>query len=228
MLSVRSFSLSTFLWRSRIALFPRPTSLLNRVISLRSVLIVSMRCGAASRAVRARLASPADCRPAPPLRVGDAARASCSRATSLLSASTTPASLDWAPSSERSACRRATFTRKGRYVACRAAEFLRLLLGLAQPLSAGLEARFPCTGIATGGYLRPAQFLATRFGRVRPRPLLFIQGLEIARRGRRGRLGRRPNPGTVLGQRRAYGEIIVQNRHALDDSAGQIVLPAPS
>ena len=34
-------------------------------------------------------------------------------------------------------------------------------------------------------------------------------------------------PGAVLSQRRVYGEIIVQNCHALDDSAGQIVLPDP-
>ena len=33
--------------------------------------------------------------------------------------------------------------------------------------------------------------------------------------------------GKEVTQRRAYGEIIVQNRHALDDSAGQIVLSAP-
>ena len=30
-----------------------------------------------------------------------------------------------------------------------------------------------------------------------------------------------------VGQRPVYGKIIVQNRHALDDSARQIVLPAP-
>ena len=116
---------------------------------------------------------------------------------------------------------------QGGYVACRAAEFLRLLLGLAQPSSAGLEPRFPRTGIATGGHFRPAQFFATRFGRLRPRPLLFIQGLEIARRDRRCRPGRRPEPVAALGQPRVYGEIFVQNRHALDDSASQIVLPAP-
>jgi len=116
---------------------------------------------------------------------------------------------------------------QGGYVACLVAERLRLLLSLAQPAPTGLELPLPITGAATGGYLCLAQCFATRFGRIRPRPLLFIQGFEIARRGRRGRLGRRPNPSTVLGQRRAYGEIIVQSRHALDDSAGQIVLPDP-
>ena len=178
MLSARSFSLSGFLWKSPIALFPRPTSLL-------------------------------------------------SRATSVPSASIVATSPDRAPNSERSASRRATCARKEGYVACRAAELLRLLLGLAQPLPAGPEPPFPRTGIATGGHFRPVQFFATRFGHVRPRPLLFMQGLEILRRGRLGRLGRRPNPRAVLDQRRACGEIIVQNRHALDHGAGQIVLPDP-
>ena len=116
---------------------------------------------------------------------------------------------------------------QGGDVACRAAQLLRLLLGLAQPAPAGLELPLPITGSATGGYLRLAQSFATRFGRIRPRALLFIQGFEIAWRDCRCRPGRRPNPGSVLGQRRACGEIIVQSRHALDDSAGQIVLPDP-
>ena len=227
MLSARSFSLSSFLWKSPIALFPRPTSLLNRVISLRSVLIVSVRCGADSGAMRALLASPADRCPAPPLL----RRRRCQgilQPGNLLAERLDQRGLARRVGQFGKKCRQARHLRpQGGYVACRAAEFLRLLLGLAQPLTAGREPPFPCTGIATGGYLCPAQFFATRFGGVRPRPLLFIQGFEIARRGRRGRLGRRPNPGTVLGQRPVYGEIIVQNRHALDDSAGQIVLPAP-
>ena len=110
---------------------------------------------------------------------------------------------------------------------CRAAQFLRLLVGLAQPAPARSEARLPRTGIATGGHFRPAQLLTTRLRRLGPSPLLLIQGLEILRRARRCQLGRRPNPGAVLDQRRVYGEIIVQNRHALDDSGGQIVLPDP-
>ena len=109
---------------------------------------------------------------------------------------------------------------------CRAAQVLRLLHRLAQPAPAGPEARFPRTGIATGGHFRPAQLLTARFRRLRPRPLLLIQGLEIARRDRRCRLGQRPYP-VAFGQRRVYAEIIVQNRHALDDSARQNMLPAP-
>lgn len=113
------------------------------------------------------------------------------------------------------------------FVACRAADFLRFLLGLAQPAPAGLEMPLPIAGMVKGEYLRLAQLFAMRFSRIRPRPLLFIQGFEIARRDRRCRSGRRPNPGTVLVRRRAYGNIIVQDRHSLHDSAGQVVLSNP-
>ena len=227
MLSARSFSLSSFLWKSPIALFPRPTSLFSRVISWRSVLIVSLRCGASSRAVRARLASPADCRPAPPLRAGDAARASCSRATSLLSAPTNAASLDRVPASERSASRRTTCARKeGTSRAALRSSFASSSASLSLRRQ-DLNRDFHEPASLRAATSVQAQFFATRFGRLRPRPLLFIQGLEIARRDRRCRPGRRPEPVAALGQPRVYGEIFVQNRHALDDSASQIVLPAP-
>ena len=61
-----------------------------------------------------------------------------------------------------------------------AAQLLRLLLGFAQPASAGLEAQLPRTSIATGGHLRPAQFFTTRLRRVGPRPFLLIQRLKVA------------------------------------------------
>ena len=110
---------------------------------------------------------------------------------------------------------------------CRTAQVLRLLDGLAQPASAGREARLLRTGIATGGHFGPAQLFTARFRRLRPRPLLLIKGLEIVRFSRCRPLGRRPNPVVALDQCRLYREIIVQNRHALDNSARQIVLPAP-
>ncbi len=85
-------------------------------------------------------------------------------------------------------------------------EFLRLLLGLAQPSSAGVEPRLPRTAIATGGHFRPAQCFATRFCSLRPRPLPLMQGLEIARRGRRCRPGRRSDPAAAPGRGRTCGK----------------------
>ena len=74
---------------------------------------------------------------------------------------------------------------------------LRLLFGLAQTAAAGLEARLPRTGIATGGHLRPAQFFAARLRRIGPRPFLLVKGSIIVRCIRRWRLRGRPNAATL-------------------------------
>ena len=59
------------------------------------------------------------------------------------------------------------FRPQGRRGLCRAAEFLRLLVGLAQPAPAGPEARLPRTGVAPRSHFRPAQLFRARF---QPRP----------------------------------------------------------
>ena len=120
------------------------------------------------------------------------------------------------------------FRLQGRRVLHGAAEFLRLLGGLAQPAPAGLEPPLPHTGIATGGHLRPAQFFAARLRRLGSCPFLFVQGLQIPRLTRGLRLRRRPDPVAALGQCLVCGEIVVENRHALKDSADRIVCTRPS
>ena len=125
-------------------------------------------------------------------------------------------------------------SRQGRRGLCRAAEFLRLLVGLAQPAPAGPEARLPRTGVATRSHFRPAQLFRARFRRVRPHPFplrtggrLLIQHLPVARRAHRLGSGRRPNPAVTLDQRQIGAKILVENRHASDDSAWQNMLPSP-
>ena len=59
------------------------------------------------------------------------------------------------------------FRPQGRRGLCRTAEFLRLLVGLAQPAPAGPEARLPRTGVAPRSHFRPAQLFRARF---QPRP----------------------------------------------------------
>ena len=119
------------------------------------------------------------------------------------------------------------FGLQGRHVPCRAASFLRLLLGLAQPAPASLEPRLPRTGIATGGHLRPAQLFTARFRRLRPRPFPLIHRRPVARHVLGHGRGGRPHPAVALDQRQAGAKILLQNRHALDDSACRIALPAP-
>ena len=123
------------------------------------------------------------------------------------------------------------FRLQGRHVPCRAASFLRLLDGLAQLAPAGFEPRLPRTGITARGHFRPAQLFTTRLRRVRPRPFTFRAGvLLLIPRPPVARLSRRrarPSPAAALGQRQVGTEILVENRHALDDSAWQSALPAP-
>ena len=56
---------------------------------------------------------------------------------------------------------------------------------------------------------------------------LLIQHLPVARRAHRLGRGRRPNPAVILDQRQIGAKILVENRHASDDSAWQNMLPAP-
>ena len=126
------------------------------------------------------------------------------------------------------------FRPQGRRGLCRAAEFLRLLVGLAQPAPAGPEARLPRTGVATRSHFHPAQLFRARFRRVRPHPFplragvpLLIQHLPVAQQAHRLGSGRRPNPAVTLDQRQIGAKILVENHHASDDSAWQNMLPAP-
>ena len=123
---------------------------------------------------------------------------------------------------------------QGRHLLDRTAEFLRLLLGLAQPAPTGLEARLPRSGIATRGHLRPTQVFAARFRRICPTFFAFrtgvcllIERLPVVRLVLGPDRGGRPHPPASLVRRQIRGsKISVENRHALDDSAWRIMLPA--
>ena len=156
-----------FNWRT--CLSRRPASLLSRVISLRSVLMVSFWSGDRSRVVRRRRVS-ARRRPIAPSRASDPARALRSRAFSLRRRldRAVRVRLDAGFGQERLQARH--FGLQGRHVPCHAAGFLRLFDGLTQPAPAGLEPRLPRTAIAAGGHFRQRQLFRARFGRVRPRP----------------------------------------------------------
>ena len=176
MLSVLCFSRSRRLFSWRICLFRRTASLLRRVMSLRSVLMVSFWSGDRSRAVRRRRVS-AGRGPIAPSRASGATRALRSRdflTQRLDRGAPMPASeergspdfltqrldrgalvrLDAGFAEERLQARH--FALQGRHVPCRAASFLGLLDGLAQPAPASFEPRLPRTGIATLRHFRPA------------------------------------------------------------------------
>ena len=124
MLSVLCFSRSRRLFSWRICLSRRTASLLSRVMSLRSVLMVSFWSGDRSRAVRRRRVS-AGRGPIAPFRASGTARALRSRATSLRSASILLLSFDPMPASERSVSRRATLAcKEGTSLAARRASFV--------------------------------------------------------------------------------------------------------
>ena len=124
MLSVLCFSWSRRLFSWRICLSRRITSLLSRVMSLRSVLMVSFWSGDRSRAVRRRRVS-AGRGPIAPSRASGTARALRSRATSLRSASIVLLLLDSMPASQRSVSRRATSAcKEGTSLAARRACFV--------------------------------------------------------------------------------------------------------
>ena len=124
MLSVLCCSRSRRLFNWRTCLSRRPASLLSRVISLRSVLMVSFWSGDRSRAVRRRRVS-ARRRPIAPSRASDPARALRSRAFSLRSASIVLPSFDSTPASDRSVSRRATSAcKEGTSLAERRASFV--------------------------------------------------------------------------------------------------------
>ena len=108
-----------------------------------------------------------------------------------------------------------------------AAQLLRLLDGRVELATTRLEPRLPRTRFGTGGHFGPAQLLATRLRRLRPCPFAFVQSEIISGGVRRGRLGGRPDR-AALGQRRVYGEIVVENHHAPDDNAWLFMLPVPS
>ena len=117
------------------------------------------------------------------------------------------------------------FGLQGRQVLGRAAKVLGLLLGVAQPLPAGLEPRLPRTRIAAGGDFRPAQLFRARFRCIRPRPFHLRAGLPVARLARQRRHGGRPARLVPLGQRQRRPEILVAHRHARDDSESPAALP---
>ena len=124
MLSVLCCSRSRRLFNWRTCLSRRPASLLSRVISLRSVLMVSFWSGDRSRVVRRRRVS-ARRRPIAPSRASDPARALRSRAFSLRSASIVLSSFDSTPASDRSVSRRATSAcKEGTSLATRRASFV--------------------------------------------------------------------------------------------------------
>ena len=124
MLSVLCFSRSRRLFSWRICLSRRTASLLSRVMSLRSVLMVSFWSGDRSRAVRRRRVS-AGRGPIAPFRASGTARALRSRATSLRSASILLLSFDPMPALERSVSRRATLAcKEGTSLAARRASFV--------------------------------------------------------------------------------------------------------
>ena len=56
--------------------------------------------------------------------------------------------------------------------------------------------------------------------------LPLVLRTPVSRRARRCCLGGRPNPVAALNQRQVCAKILVANRHALDDSAWKIALPA--
>ena len=136
---------------------PRPTSLLSRVMSLRSVLIVTLR-RASSGDARSGRAS-AECHPTMSSAPSGSARIARSWATSLTSASIVPISLNPMPASESRVSRRATAARNGAAAfAARRRSFASSTASLSRRRS-GREARLPRSGIATGGHFGPARAL---------------------------------------------------------------------
>ena len=114
----------------------RTTSLLSRVMSLRSVLMVSFWSGDCSRAVCRRRVS-AGRGPTAPSRASGTVRALRSRATSLRSASILLLSFDPMPASERSVSRRATSAcKEGTSRAARRASFVSSTASLNLPRQA--------------------------------------------------------------------------------------------
>ena len=136
MVSVLCFSRSRRLFSWRIRLSRRTTSLLSRVMSLRSVLMVSFWSGDCSRAVCRRRVS-AGRGPTAPSRASGTVRALRSRATSLRSASILLLSFDPMPASERSVSRRATSAcKEGTSRAARRASFVSSTASLNLPRQA--------------------------------------------------------------------------------------------
>ncbi len=117
------------------------------------------------------------------------------------------------------------FRLQGERVLRRAADFLRLLGGLAQFAPACIELPLQRTRPGTGIYLCPAHFFAARFRSARPRPFPLIQRSQVARRACQGCLGGRADIIVTLNQRQVRAKILVANRHALDDSAWPESLP---
>ena len=92
----------------------------------------------------------------------------------------------------------------------------------------------PGSGFETGPDLRTAKLFGSRFGRfrpgfgfARPRHLPLIQQTVVAPLTRRHRLRLRPGPLGTLNQRQFCADILCANRHARNDTAMPIVLPAP-
>ena len=92
----------------------------------------------------------------------------------------------------------------------------------------------PGSGFETRPDLRTAKLFGSRFGRfrpgfgfARPRHLPLIQQTVVAPLTRRHRLRLRPGPLGPLNQRQFCADILCANRHARNDTAMPIVLPAP-
>ena len=217
--------------------------------------VLALSCGSRARAVRCRRVS-AGRGPITPSRASGATRALRSRAISLRSASIVLLSfgLDAGFAEERLQARH--FALQGRNVPCRAASFLRLLDGRRQLAPALAELPLQGTRSGTRIHLRPAQLFRPRVRRVRPRPFPLrtgmrplIQQLPVARRAHRLGRCRGGRPGSVVPgraiiriraesplecraavarvRRQVCSDILVENRHALDDSAWRRALPAP-
>ena len=117
---------------------------------------------------------------------------------------------------------------QGEGVLRRAADCLRLLLGRLQLVPALVELPLQITRPGTGIYLCSSQLFAARFGRIRPRPFPLVPRTKVARSARQPRnLRRWPSPSDLLRQRRGRPNILVENRHAPDNSAWSESSPAP-
>ena len=108
-----------------------------------------------------------------------------------------------------------------------AARCLRLLSGGLQLAPAPVELPLQRTRPGTGIHFRPAKFFRARFGRIRPRPLLFEPRPPVTRRRCRYDFGGRPVTVVPDSEIQICAEILVAHRHAFDDSAPQSALSAP-